>query len=99
MFLIFFTDSDDDPDCASNTLLQTITDEAARQVMSFYTMDIWEQYHSGASWPLDAKWIGTPWDHFFGGLRWRAWYSTGAAGAQAAGATCICQYGNPARGG
>ena len=70
MFLIFFTGLGMmTQTAASNTILQTITDEDKRgRVMSFYTMALMGTVPFGsllAGWM--AKWIGTPWTIFFGG--------------------------------
>lgn len=70
MFLIFFTGLGMMAHtAASNTILQTITDEDKRgRVMSFYTMALMGTVPFGsllAGWM--AKWIGTPWTIFVGG--------------------------------
>lgn len=70
MFLIFITGLGMmTHTAASNTILQTITDEDKRgRVMSFYTMALMGTVPFGsllAGWM--ARWIGTPWTIFFGG--------------------------------
>lgn len=70
MFLIFFTGLGMMAHtAASNTILQTITDEDKRgRVMSFYTMALMGTVPFGSlltGWM--AKWIGTPWTIFVGG--------------------------------
>lgn len=70
MFLIFFTGLGMmTQTAASNTILQTITDEDKRgRVMSFYTMALMGTVPFGsllAGWM--ARWIGTPWTIFIAG--------------------------------
>ncbi len=70
MFLIFFVGLGMmTQTAASNTILQTITDEDKRgRVMSFYTMAIMGTAPFGsllAGWM--AKWLGTPWTIFIAG--------------------------------